>query len=654
VSSPTQTAITLSWNASTDNVAVTGYGRYRNGSLVSSGTGTSFAFTGLSCGTSYTLAVDAYDAAGNRSGKGQLTASTSACPADSTPPSVPGNFAASSATQTSITLTWTASTDNVGVSGYTAYNGTTGLGNTSATTFNVSGLSCGTSYSLGVDAYDAAGNRSAKAVLSTSTAPCPDTVAPTAPTNLVANANTTSSITLAWTASLDNVGVAGYGVYNGATNVGTATVATFTVTGLSCGTGYTLAVDAFDAAGNRSGKAQISASTASCAPPPPPPSGSGVANVWVDGSGGSCLRVGVAAGYVDAQACGSLDAAYQKASAGDLVLVKGGSYPDQTINNRSGLGAVTIRPAAGESVTINGCLSVLSQNLLLEGGGTSDVNEPDRITVTGAGGDCGIDVKASNVTFEDVHTRNTWWFDGLSNVTFRDGEIGPADLGSPALCADIFGTDRVTNGVLEFSLIHGVKPPTACGGAHTDALDYNLVNGVIRGNRIWDCGAQCVFTGDPSSTLIENNMIEETNSCGDCGGPLELSLMGTNTVRYNTVEGGDGYGRDPDRPGTANVYGNVFLGGAYSCAGGGAVSVSYDHNVFPPGSKGCGTNSKICTPRLADGNLWTSTDRQADYHLAATDTCALGAGANTYPALDLDQQPRPQNGTTPDAGADER
>ena len=76
----TQTELTLTWSASTDNVGVTGYGSYRNGTLAGNGSGTSYTFTGLMCGTSYTLAVDAYDAAGNRSSRSSINASTSACP----------------------------------------------------------------------------------------------------------------------------------------------------------------------------------------------------------------------------------------------------------------------------------------------------------------------------------------------------------------------------------------------------------------------------------------------------------------------------------------------------------------------------------------------------------------------------------------------
>ncbi len=210
-------------------------------------------------------------------------------------------------------------------------------------------------------------------------------------------------------------------------------------------------------------------------------------------------------------------------------------------------------------------------------------------------------------------------------------------MGTGNLCSDLVqSADEPTKGwVIEYNIVHDNKN-TGCAGAHIDAFDIYVTDGVIRGNRIWWCGTQCIFTGDPSSILIENNMIEETNACGRSGstGPQELAVMGTTTVRYNTIEGGDGYGRDPDRPGNATIYGNIFLSRYSGCAGGGAVTASYSGNVFAPGHGRLRLELKICTPRLADGNLYTNVDRQADYHLAANDTCALGAGhaANAPPA----------------------
>jgi len=53
------------WNASTDNAGVAGYSVYGNGSKITSTTDTSYTYSGLLCGTTYNLGIDAYDAAGN-------------------------------------------------------------------------------------------------------------------------------------------------------------------------------------------------------------------------------------------------------------------------------------------------------------------------------------------------------------------------------------------------------------------------------------------------------------------------------------------------------------------------------------------------------------------------------------------------------------
>ncbi len=60
-------SITLTWNASTDNVGVTGYRVYRNGALVATVSSTSWTDTGLAVSTTYSYRVSAIDAAGNAS-----------------------------------------------------------------------------------------------------------------------------------------------------------------------------------------------------------------------------------------------------------------------------------------------------------------------------------------------------------------------------------------------------------------------------------------------------------------------------------------------------------------------------------------------------------------------------------------------------------
>ncbi|MFY0573880.1 fibronectin type III domain-containing protein [Cystobacter fuscus] len=79
-----------------------------------------------------------------------------------------------------------------------------------------------------------------------------DTQAPSAPSSLKVSSTTSSSVTLSWTGSTDNVGVASYDVYQGSTLVGSSSATTFTVSGLSASTTYSFSIKARDAAGNTS------------------------------------------------------------------------------------------------------------------------------------------------------------------------------------------------------------------------------------------------------------------------------------------------------------------------------------------------------------------------------------------------------------------
>ncbi len=81
---------------------------------------------------------------------------------DYTPPSTPTGLQVTGVTASSVSLSWSASTDNVAVTGYNIYRGTTLVGTSSGTTYTDSGLTSGTAYTYSVAAYDAAGNVSAK------------------------------------------------------------------------------------------------------------------------------------------------------------------------------------------------------------------------------------------------------------------------------------------------------------------------------------------------------------------------------------------------------------------------------------------------------------------------------------------------------------
>lgn len=89
----------------------------------------------------------------------------------------------------------------------------------------------------------------------------PDTQAPTAPTNLVANNPTSNTVSLSWTASTDNIGVAGYDIYVNGTFNTTVSGTTATVQNLNPSTTYSFYIIAKDAAGNSSAQSNTATAT---------------------------------------------------------------------------------------------------------------------------------------------------------------------------------------------------------------------------------------------------------------------------------------------------------------------------------------------------------------------------------------------------------
>jgi chitodextrinase len=173
---------------------------------------------------------------------------------DTTPPSAPGNLHVTGTTSSSVSLAWNASTDNVGVSGYDVFRGSTKVATVTATSFTDSGLAASTTFTYTVKARDAAGNTSTASnqVSATTQSAGGDTTAPSVPANLRVTGASSSSISLAWNASTDNVGVSGYEVRRDGGTIFTSSTTSFTDTGLSANTTHSYVVRAFDAAGNRS------------------------------------------------------------------------------------------------------------------------------------------------------------------------------------------------------------------------------------------------------------------------------------------------------------------------------------------------------------------------------------------------------------------
>ncbi|MCG9967274.1 Ig-like domain-containing protein [Pelotomaculum terephthalicicum JT] len=157
----------------------------------------------------------------------------------------------------SVALTWSAATDNTGVTGYRIYrNGTLATPEpVSGTSYSIDGLAADTQYTFRVTAGDAAGNWSVTGPSATviTTTPASDRSAPYWPagSSVTATGVTATGLTLNWTAAADNVGVTSYRITQNGTQIATVDGATsYNVTGLSAKTGYTFRVTVGDAVGN--------------------------------------------------------------------------------------------------------------------------------------------------------------------------------------------------------------------------------------------------------------------------------------------------------------------------------------------------------------------------------------------------------------------
>lgn len=239
-----------------------------------------YGWTAPSTPGSVTIRSRAADDSGNLEVPGAGVTVTVGSATDTTPPSAPNGLVATPSGTTQINLTWTAATDNVGVTGYRVERcqgsgcaNFTQIATPTATSFANTGLTAGTTYQYRVRATDAAGNLGAYSAVATAATPAADTTPPTAPTGLTATTVSATQINLAWTAATDNVGVMGYRVERcqggGCSNfaqIATLATTTFSNTGLTAGTTYQYQVRAVDAAGNLGPYSAIATATTALLP----------------------------------------------------------------------------------------------------------------------------------------------------------------------------------------------------------------------------------------------------------------------------------------------------------------------------------------------------------------------------------------------------
>jgi chitodextrinase len=155
--------VQVTWNPSANAVS---YVVFRDGSLLAAPTSTSHTDPSPPTGTELSYTVRAVDDIGRMSGDSTPATITINAPPpnDTTKPTVPGKpvLVAGSLTDTGVSFTWAASTDNVGVTGYRVFRDGVVVDTAPSTSYTASGLSPSTPYKFQVAAIDAAGNQSAK------------------------------------------------------------------------------------------------------------------------------------------------------------------------------------------------------------------------------------------------------------------------------------------------------------------------------------------------------------------------------------------------------------------------------------------------------------------------------------------------------------
>jgi chitodextrinase len=323
----------------------------------------------------------------------------------------------------------------------------------------------------------------------------PDSEAPSIPGDLSADAISSSRIDLNWTASTDNMGVSGYRIYRDGAQVGTSATNSYSDPGLSANTQYSYTIAAYDAAGNTSNQcAPVNATTSA---------GSAEAKIfYVDAAIGNDSYDGLSL----QTAWKTITKANSTLEAGDIVLIRGGTYSGTYINPANS--------GTSDSARIT----------------YSNFNN-ETVTITGSG--YGIYLyKKSYITVNgiDFYSLNRWFriYAGHYNIiSFCDFDTRSSGSGdwTGALIADDFNDNTAASENSTYNWIHHCSfhrwaygsydahdgSLFAIGSTATDPLDesgYNLIE-----ENVFAYGGHDTFSVYSKYNVIRNNyMHNETNA----------------------------------------------------------------------------------------------------------------------------------------------
>jgi hypothetical protein len=402
------------------------------------------------------------------------------------------------------------------------------------------------------------------------------------------------------------------------------------------------------------------------------------ANLFVDANGGTCTRSSSPATYNDAAACASLNSAYQAASLGDTVIVKGGTYTSQTIlenaakASTSDLADVVFQPAASEAVVVRGIDSGT-------GDGSGGTNGADHMTFRGFkmdhdGNRCDFRLRPDtyDITIEGTDVCSVAIIQA-SNITIKNNTLGPC-YGN-----ELYGActnnrmesgsniSWINNTFTEYTRPFTSNPPE---GWHWECMAaWPVDNLVIRGNRFERCAtvtlalysepgaSSCSYTW--SGVTVESNIFDRPtdidNNYASSGQPAVQIKDGANLSNFM-------FRQNSYAPGTGVLWDSGFgcaktnfkeigdVGNGLGCGNG----VSHTYNMMGGlCNSGDDSNNVAFTNPFVNNAL---LGNGGDLHLAG----AIGSTAadNKVPAafcapIDIDGEHRPAD-TNCDAGADER
>ena len=253
----------------------------------------------------------------------------------------------------------------------------------------------------------------------------PDTEAPTTPTNLIVTGSTSSTISLSWTASTDNIMVATYDIYLDGTLKTSSSSNSITVTGLNPSTTYSFYVKAKDAAGNTSSQSNTTTGTTT------------------ENTGGNDGGSTTSCGTEDFEGVSGAVNTYKTVTWNNngITWTATDSRSDQTINNK----AITVRNGTLSSSTISGGISSLTIKTQLKFSGT---NGSFKLFINGVEkGTIPYNNTITNTTISNINISGNITISIQSNST-TDNRVAFDDLSWN--CYNGLGTDETT--VNKFSI----------------------------------------------------------------------------------------------------------------------------------------------------------------------------------------------------------